>query len=190
MQDPTNGEFQHQYFRKDRPDLLALIKRKANNRATETFKKLTKGDSSDLVEYTGPPTGHGFKPVIPPSSKREGLSRKSSLDINNFEPLSYTFGEDQNVADLLSESDELLSEINQQQEQHQLFEKKLEDRLGKLEGENQMLKQLFIESHNKNAIMQEKMDRVMKTIYHVFMGAGSINGKALKNKTPVCSMDL
>jgi hypothetical protein len=35
MQDPTNGEFHHQYFIKNRPDLLVHIKRKAHGRAVE-----------------------------------------------------------------------------------------------------------------------------------------------------------
>ena len=33
IQDPTNGEFQHQYFVKNRPDLLVHIKRKAHNKS-------------------------------------------------------------------------------------------------------------------------------------------------------------
>lgn len=31
VQDPSHGEFQHQYFQRDRPDLLQLIKRKASH---------------------------------------------------------------------------------------------------------------------------------------------------------------
>ncbi|KAG5180276.1 HSF-type DNA-binding-domain-containing protein, partial [Tribonema minus] len=36
VQDPTHGEFQHQYFRKGRPDLLHLIKRKAGGHSSSS----------------------------------------------------------------------------------------------------------------------------------------------------------
>ena len=65
--------------------------------------------------------------------------------------------------------------------------------MAKLEGENNMLKRMFMESHTKNAIMQERMEKVMKTLYNMFMlGNGSGSGgnglPALQNRTPVSNM--
>ena len=52
-----------------------------------------------------------------------------------------------------------------------------------------MLKRMFMESHHKNAVMQERMERVMKTLYTMFMGGGggggNAPGMALTNKAPV-----
>lgn len=50
VQDPTNGEFQHQYFIKNRPDLLVHIKRKAHNKSEPppVTMPLKKNSSSKL----------------------------------------------------------------------------------------------------------------------------------------------
>lgn len=50
-----------------------------------------------------------------------------------------------------------------------------------------MLKRMFMESHHKNAVMQERMERVMKTLYTMFMagGGGNAPGLALTSKAPV-----
>lgn len=53
-----------------------------------------------------------------------------------------------------------------------------------------MLKRMFMESHHKNAVMQERMERVMKTLYTMFMGGnrGNMPGMALTNKAPVSTV--
>lgn len=54
-----------------------------------------------------------------------------------------------------------------------------------------MLKRMFMESHHKNAVMQERMERVMKTLYTMFVGGGgNAPGLALTNKAPVCYVHL
>lgn len=69
---------------------------------------------------------------------------------------------------IIGESDDLLYELNYQRLLHSEFEKKMEAKFSKLEGENKMFKQLFLESLNKNTIMQERMERVLQTIFRVY----------------------
>jgi hypothetical protein len=66
----------------------------------------------------------------------------------------------------------------------------MEQKLATLHTENNMLKNMFLESHRKNALMQERMERVMKTLYTMFVGGGgSIGGGGgvgmIGNKAPV-----
>jgi len=74
----------------------------------------------------------------------------------------------------------------------------MEQKLASLQGENNMLKRMFMESHHKNAVMQERMERVMKTLYTMFVNGGSggggganaiqggnIPGMALTHRAPV-----
>ena len=72
----------------------------------------------------------------------------------------------------------------------------MEQKLASLQGENNMLKRMFMESHHKNAVMQERMERVMKTLYTMFVngsGGGGANalqggnspGMALTHRAPV-----
>jgi hypothetical protein len=79
--------------------------------------------------------------------------------------------------ELVQESDLLLMEMQQQSSARDTFERRMEHKLNQLECENAMLKRMFVESHNKNAAMQERMDRVLKTIYNIFV-AGSSGGNA------------
>lgn len=59
------------------------------------------------------------------------------------------------------------------------FERKMEAKLSKVEEENRMLKRMFMESHQKNLVMQDRMEKVLKTLYSVFMGQQGGGGKAL-----------
>jgi hypothetical protein len=87
--------------------------------------------------------------------------------------------------DIVSETDHVLMELNHQRSLRENFERRMEQKLAALEGENNMLKRMFLESHHKNAVMQERMERVMKTLYTMFMGGGNAPGLALTNRTPV-----
>ncbi len=75
--------------------------------------------------------------------------------------------------ELLQETDTVLYELEQQKALYYEFEKKMENKIQKIELENAILKKLFTESHQKNLIMQERMERVLKTLYHVFVGNGA-----------------
>lgn len=90
--------------------------------------------------------------------------------------------------EIASETGHVLSELNQQRSQRESFERRMEQKLASLQGENNMLKRMFMESHHKNAVMQERMERVMKTLYSMFMGGGgNVPGMALTNRAPVRS---
>ncbi len=87
---------------------------------------------------------------------------------------------------IIGESDDLVQELNYQRMLHREFERKMEMKFDKMEGENRMFKQLFFESLNKNTIMQERMERVLKTIFNVYCSTGypgisSINGQRQGN---------
>lgn len=76
--------------------------------------------------------------------------------------------------ELLQETDTVLYELDQQKALYHEFEKKMENKIQKIELENAILKKLFAESHQKNLIMQERMERVLKTLYNVFVGNGTV----------------
>ena len=77
----------------------------------------------------------------------------------------------------------MLQELEQQKSLRSEFEKRMEAKLSKLEGENQVLKRLFVESHQKNLVMQERMEKVLRTLYAVFMGSST--GRAIAGRLPV-----
>ena len=46
-------------------------------------------------------------------------------------------------------------------------------------GENVLLKQLILDSRQKQAVMQDKMEKVLKTLYNMFMGGGNSNNLSI-----------
>jgi hypothetical protein len=74
--------------------------------------------------------------------------------------------------DLAQEADTVFQELEQQKIMREEFEKRMEEKLTKVEGENQILKRLFLESHQKNLVLQERMEKVLKTLYNVYMTGG------------------
>jgi hypothetical protein len=94
--------------------------------------------------------------------------------------------------DIVSETSNVQRELRRQRQQREIFEKRMEQKLSKLQGENNMLKAMFMESHSKNAIMQERMERVMKVLYHMYKsvgGVGSSGAPALTGRMPVRILD-
>jgi hypothetical protein len=176
VQDPSHGEFQHQYFLKDRPELLIYIKRKANNRTAETLKKLSKNNS--IVGNPGhmPNSSHNFNEE---QQRRvhEGDDEDGQESITNLLP-----------DELLMETDTVLTELEQQKLMHNEFERKMEAKMSQLEQENEVLKRLFMESNQKTMIMQERMEKVLKTIYSVF-AANPQMGKALLSRIPSLAIE-
>jgi hypothetical protein len=74
--------------------------------------------------------------------------------------------------DLAQEADTVFQELEQQKVMREEFEKRMEEKLNRVEGENQILKRLFLESHQKNLVLQERMEKVLKTLYNVYMTGG------------------
>ncbi len=83
----------------------------------------------------------------------------------------------------MQETDSVFLELEQQKLMREEFEKRMEEKLSKVEGENQVLKRLFFESHQKNLVLQERMERVLKTLYSVFVSGQA--GKTLTGRMPV-----
>lgn len=183
VQDPNNGEFQHQYFVKDRPDLLVNIKRKANNRTAESLKKLSKSSSLSTL----PP---------PPNNQHHNMNTNivhHMVGKDNGPRIEEVDEYDDNIANLLPdellvETDTVLTELDQQRLMHDDFVQKMETRMEKLEHENELLKNLVKESNKKTMIMQERMTKVMKTIYSVF-AANPHMGQALLSRMPSLAIE-
>jgi hypothetical protein len=175
VQDPSHGEFQHQYFLKDKPELLVYIKRKANNRTAETLKKLSKSSSilNSLGHIPNSSIQHNFNEQRPKVDDDED----GQESITNLLP-----------DELLLETDTVLTELDQQKLMHNEFERKMETKMSQLEQENEILKRLFMESNQKTMIMQERMDKVLKTIYSVF-AANPYMGKALLSRIPSLAIE-
>lgn len=191
MQDPNHGEFQHQYFRQNQPELLIYIKRKANNRGTEALKKFStstsKPSSNQIV------TTPSSSSAPPSSSHHSHLQTAGNIPHNSLSVghdgllIDAPFSSDALTKllpeDIVQETDSVFLELEQQKLMREEFEKRMEEKLSKVEGENQVLKRLFFESHQKNLVLQERMERVLKTLYSVFVSGQA--GKTLTGRMPV-----
>lgn len=139
--------------------MLANIKRKANNRSTESIKKLGKlGSSNSSIDMALDPSLDQDIKLLPD--------------------------------DLIAETDTVLNELEEQKTLQKEFERRMEDKLAKVEGENQMLKKMFLDSHQKNLMMQERMDKVIKTLYAVYMSNNQQQNPKMLNSSrmPVSSL--
>eukprot|EP00428_Durinskia_dybowskii_P081129 CAMPEP_0170433518 /NCGR_PEP_ID=MMETSP0117_2-20130122/42547_1 /TAXON_ID=400756 /ORGANISM="Durinskia baltica, Strain CSIRO CS-38" /LENGTH=716 /DNA_ID=CAMNT_0010693285 /DNA_START=37 /DNA_END=2187 /DNA_ORIENTATION=- len=288
VQDPSHGEFAHEYFKKGQPELLIHIKRKANKApiATSTIKsKSSKGggisNGGSVARNSQAISGGGVSSTGMNVSRGSGSAAASnvahlssvatggggglgvglsgglgtsqqlgavtsagpigSLGSNMIYPtysvdLDDTLGGNEHLRyyvdegtgnaypvtsgggggggigngvgtvagggasayygesfspgmlpdDIVNETDNVMMELTQQRAQRESFERRMEQKLANLQGENNMLKRMFMESHHKNAVMQERMERVMKTLYTMFMGGsgGNAPGMALTNRAP------
>ena len=64
----------------------------------------------------------------------------------------------------------------------------IESESARMSSENGVLKQLIMDSRLKQAIMQDKMERVLKTLYNVFMGGGNSNSLSISTNGSTGSM--
>ena len=64
----------------------------------------------------------------------------------------------------------------------------IESESARMSSENVVLKQLIMDSRLKQAIMQDKMERVLKTLYNVFMGGGNSNSLSISTNGSSTSM--
>lgn len=91
--------------------------------------------------------------------------------------LTYDFKEDGSPADM-----ELIgSDVRQQgvREELEMRLQNMESESARVASENIALKQLVMDSRHKQAVMQDKMERVLKTLYNVFMGGGNSNNLSI-----------
>eukprot|EP01041_Mallomonas_annulata_P002306 gene2306-4490_t len=153
VQDPNNGEFHHLYFRKDRPELMALIKRKANSR-TESSKKCrssTAGTTNPLVKSET--DVNASTDIIPEMI----VSTPLMLDQES--------GRDREEHDIERRVMELELSSNRLSE--------IEHQYARISGENQMLKRMLADSKNRQEVLEDKMEQVLKVVYKFYV---SIHG--------------
>lgn len=185
------------------------IKRKANNRAAETIKKLSSSSTSGKTQTTSStaPTGT-VKPssgsssggvgssgsitsssgalVVPPTTNKSQLvpatgSGVPSSTTPDMDELNRVVPEE-----LALEAQAVLKELEQQKAMRAEFEQRMEARLAELEGENHTLKTLFLETHQKTQTMQERLEKVLKTMYSLFLANQQPGGnKALAGRMMV-----
>eukprot|EP00602_Paraphysomonas_sp_CaronLab_P006591 CAMPEP_0185035024 /NCGR_PEP_ID=MMETSP1103-20130426/25689_1 /TAXON_ID=36769 /ORGANISM="Paraphysomonas bandaiensis, Strain Caron Lab Isolate" /LENGTH=441 /DNA_ID=CAMNT_0027571927 /DNA_START=134 /DNA_END=1459 /DNA_ORIENTATION=+ len=142
VQDPGNGEFQHVYFLKDRPDLLHLIKRKANSRSAEGKPKLPV--PQPVVDAIPKPLS---VPGPPESVFLSELGKQQALRVDL----------EKWLADLEAQK-KRMAELEAQQ--------------SRLTAENVMLKRMLTDARDKQADLTQKMEGVLKFLYHIFVSTG------------------
>ena len=91
--------------------------------------------------------------------------------------LTYDFKEDGSPADM----EHVGSDVRQQgvREELEMRLQNMESESARVASENIALKQLVMDSRHKQAVMQDKMERVLKTLYNVFMGGGNSNNLSI-----------
>jgi hypothetical protein len=178
VQDPNHGEFQHLSFQQNRPDLLPNIKRKAHHKSSESSKKSEKGsgDGSDGTSIGQFVSASGA--LLSNTTKRESGSEKS---YNHENIISYIQNKDPDHKvsedDLKSEMKSVLNDLLQQKSSRDEFEKRIQDmeaESARVAGENLVLKSLVLDSRNKQSAMQEKMEKVLQTLYNMFMRGNNV----------------
>lgn len=91
--------------------------------------------------------------------------------------LTFDFKDDGSPADM----EHMGSDVRQQgvREELEMRLQSMESESARVASENLALKQLVMDSRHKQAIMQDKMERVLKTLYNVFMGGGNSNNLSI-----------
>jgi len=149
VQDPNNGEFHHMYFRKDRPELMSLIKRKANSR-TESSKK-TKSTSGMTLTATSV-KAEGEADSVPEETPAEDIVH---FPMDQQEPCrSEEHDLERRVMELEYASNRL-SEI--------------ENQYARIVGENQMLKRMVVDARAKQEATQEKVENILKILKSLYV---------------------
>lgn len=234
VQDPNHGEFTHQYFRQHKPDLLPLIKRKANKPPQQevgTVKKGSKaggGGASSCSSAASPPSSPagasavgssavmvmgragavggnvrfggmdlGPLPVPRPltgtdlrfftdegdyTDMMDSSSSSNSISKGDYQLVSSYFDCDEESLgrkmlvpeEVVLETDSVLGDIHQMNSSREHFERRMEAKIAKLESENVMLKKQFRMAQQKNVVMQERMEKVLKTLYSIYMSGGGV----------------
>ena len=169
VQDPNHGEFQHPNFQRDKPDLLSKIKRKAHHKPSENVKRPVGAAGTQKHSSSG-----AVAPLAYDANDFLGYDGA----LMDHSPLG--FGHD----DLAKESDAVLNEMMKQKFMRDEFEKRMQEmevESARIAGENVQLKQLVAESRAKQVRMQDKMEKVLKTMYNIFTGNGAGGNNSLGN---------
>lgn len=75
--------------------------------------------------------------------------------------------------EVVMETDSVLGDIHLLNSSREHFERRMEAKIAKLESENVMLKKQFRMAQQKNVVMQERMEKVLKTLYSIYMSGGT-----------------
>ena len=152
-QDPSNGEFSHQYFRKGRPELMENIRRKANYRDPKNKSKEVK--EKRVVFGSGP--------------KVEELDANSSVIYTD----SISAESDKVLAELVQQR-MIRMDMEKRLEELERRNSATEAAQRAAEGENYFLKRMVNETKQAQFVLQDKMERVMRGIYTAYAN-GSLN---------------
>lgn len=185
VQDPNNGEFQHLYFRKDRPELMALIKRKANCRTTETSKKMrpvtfpavVKSEPTTIISqdeqlsFVDPDSLYvvGQEQMVPDVSISAPLiGIPSTLILPPPVPLLRAVAPRDDLEQRVRDLESVVERVHN-----------IESQNARILGENQMLVRLVSEMRGKQLSLQDRFDTVLRRLYTLYVAV--ING--LSNRT-------
>jgi hypothetical protein len=143
VQDPSNGEFSHQYFIKGRPDLLEKIKRKANYRETNRKNKIV---------YSRDKNSHGkFDP---------------KSDVHHSDLIS---AESDQVLHELVQQRMIHEDLEKKMKSMEYKIERLEQENKVAQGENYMLKKMMQDTRTQQFVMHDKMERIMKALYNAYI---------------------
>lgn len=192
VQDPNHGEFQHQYFKQHRIDLLIHIKRKALRKgripmkiSPSTGEMVEDLEELDLLISPVSPLVHQyhFQGVLPSNNipLSESMSSAQSI-VKSYNNTKMTVIKQEEIQSHIpavavpeiSVSRNLMAQASHSHQQfiNEDFEKRLHDveqQAAQLSTENIMLKHALVESRNKQTRMQDKMENVLKLLYNVFV---------------------
>ena len=111
-------------------------------------------------------------------------SSASKTMYENFKDEVINSNNDHNNKNNNNESESLMNEITRQQNIRDEFEIRLqnmEEESVRVSTENIVLKQLILDSRQKQAIMQDRMEKVLKTLFNIFMGGVNNNNNNNNN---------
>lgn len=152
IQDPSNGEFQHEYFRKGQPELLTKMKRKANYRDSNKSK----------------------------SSSNNNSNRKNNSN-NNFNGNNVAIETDNVLNELVQHRmirEEMERRITELEKKSDRVDQ-LEQQQRITTGENFVLKRMVTEAKQTQFVLQDKMERLMRAMYAAYVA--NQQGNALPN---------
>eukprot|EP00953_Heterococcus_sp_UTEX-ZZ885_P005040 3189-Heterococcus_DN1.PRE.2 len=162
VQDPSHGEFQHQYFKKGRPDLLHLIKRKVGNSGANSNSSLNSG---------GKVTRAAQQQQQQQQQQSNGSALSSALTPS---PLARAMAEawPEHKEKIAAHTDTVITELVQLQH----WAKHMEHRIVELEAQNRHLNTAndtlwkTLQKHSASQLqMQTKMQKIIYFLYHTVL---------------------
>lgn len=151
--DPSNGQFHHVFFLEGRRDLLHLIKRKAHNQRTTVSS--AESSKKSAVPLLGDTSGY----LAP--AENVAMEGDESLILH---PSGGGMSDIVQHKVLKTDLDRRLREIEKQQ--HRIRD--LENTQAKIIRENMRLHHMLKETHDKQLLVNEKMEKVLKLLYCVY----------------------